>query len=294
MATRPVVVGVDGSQESLHAAQWAAMEAVRHGAPLRIVSAPAMPPRALARDLAPETVANAVRGMSARALDEAITRAEEVTTGLLIETDILTGPPAVAVTRSGAGALMIVVGARGTGGFAGMLLGSISRYSAMHAQCPVVVVREETTAVTREVAVGIRDPLDTTATLEFAFEEAALRGATLAAVHSCYSLPSVPGGSWAAAGGGRGGAEAERAEAQASQDLADALASWQDKYPDVRVRLDVVHGHPARTLACYSGHADLVVIGRRTAALAGPAIDAVQHAVLYHAHGPVAVVPSRG
>src|SRR5262245_58227287 len=64
MATRPVLVGVDGSEESLRAVEWAARQAKRHGSPLRIVSAPAMPPRMRAQ-VDPATVANALRGMSA-------------------------------------------------------------------------------------------------------------------------------------------------------------------------------------------------------------------------------------
>ena len=79
---------------------------------------------------------------------------------------------------------MLVVGARGSGGFAAMLLGSVSRYAALQACCPVVVVREETSAGHREVVVGIRDPDDADAALAYAFDEAALRGATLIAVHS--------------------------------------------------------------------------------------------------------------
>ena len=74
----------------------------------------------------PLTVADALRGASRRALAEAITRAGEVTSELLIDTDLLTGRPALAVTESGAGALMLVVGARGAGGFAAMLLCSIT------------------------------------------------------------------------------------------------------------------------------------------------------------------------
>lgn len=293
MATMPVVVGVDGSEESMRAVEWAAMEAVRHKVPLRIVSAPAMPPRMRVFDTAPPTVADAVRGASCRALAEAITRSAEVTSELPIDTELLTGRPALAVTDSGKGALMLVVGARGAGGFAAMLLGSVSRYSAMHASCPVVVVREETRAVSREVVAGIRDPHDTAATLAFAFEEAALRGATLVAVHSWYWFPSAFGGPEAREMTGRA-ADLARISTEANQNLADVLREWQDKYPAVPVRLDVVRGHPASVLGSYSARADLVVIGRRGGPATGPAVGAVQHGVLHHARGPVAVVPAEG
>jgi nucleotide-binding universal stress UspA family protein len=247
MATRPIVVGVDGSEESLLAAEWAATEAARHRAPLRIVSAAAMPARMRVHDAAPRTVSNALRGMCARAIGEAITRSEEMASKLVIGADVLGGPPATAVTDSGAGALMLVVGARGAGGFAALLLGSVSRYAAM------------------------RDPHDTAGPLAFAFEEAALRGATLVAVHSC-NFDQIP--------------------AEASRNLGDALTVWREKYPAVPVALDVVRGHPASVLASYSARADLVVIGRRGGPVTGPAVGAVQHAVLHHAHGPVAVVPA--
>ena len=75
--------------------------------------------------------------------------------------------------------------------------------------------------------------------------------------------------------------------------LAAALEQWHGKYPEVRVRQDVVRGHPARVLASYSARADLVVIGRHGHPSGpGPGIGSIQHAVLDHAHGPVAVVPS--
>ena len=79
-------------------------------------------------------------------------------------------PPAVAVADSGSGASMLVVGARGAGGFAAMMLGSVSRHVAAWAPCPVVVVREETTAVHREIVVGVRDPEYATRALAFAFD----------------------------------------------------------------------------------------------------------------------------
>jgi nucleotide-binding universal stress UspA family protein len=239
----------------------------------------------------PVTVANALRGMSAQALAAALTRTEEVAPGLSVDTGLLSGPPAVALAAAAGDASMLVVGARGIGGFTAMILGSVSRYVAMHAACPVVVVRQETSAVHREIAVGIRDTENGTAALAFAFEEAALRDADLVAVHALFWLPSalhVPG----AGGGTLQAAAHEEVLAEAASQLAGMLAGWQDKYPAVRVRQDVVRGHPARVLASYSARADLVVLGRHGGHAAGSAVGSVQHAVLNHAHGPVAIVPA--
>jgi len=283
MATLPVVVGVDGSEESLRAVQWAALEARRHHAPLRLVAAPALLPRMRVHPQDPDTVAVRLDGDARRALDEAVVRAGEVATMQQTEASLLTGPPALAVAQSGAGALMLVVGARGVGGFAAMLLGSVSRYAAMQACCPVTVVREETSAVHGEVVVGIRDPRDTTSALAYAFEEAALRGATLTAVHSCHWSRSVPGG-----------ADAGQVAAEAELSLSDALKAWHDKYPAVPVWQEVVHDHPAHVLAVYSARADLVVTGRHRGPGPHPGIGGIQHALLNHARGPVSVVPDTG
>jgi nucleotide-binding universal stress UspA family protein len=271
----PVVAGVDGSEESLRAVEWAALEARRHRAPLRIVSVP---------DL--------LRGKSCRALDEAVARSRDVAPGRRIDVDLLAGPPSLAVTQSGSGALMLVVGARGSGGFAAMTLGSVSRYAAMQARCPVVVVREETSAVYREIVVGIRDPRDSDATLAYAFDEAALRGATLVAVHSWNWFHSALGDQ-ANRGNATGQlADADHAAEEADLNLSEMLRAWRDKYPEVTVWQDVVRDHPAHVLASYSARADLVVIGRRDDAGSHPAIGGIQHALLSHARGPVAIVPA--
>jgi nucleotide-binding universal stress UspA family protein len=291
MTTKPVVVGVDGSEESLRAVEWAALEAKRHSSPLRIVSAPSLVPRIHAYNASPAAIANALRGMAARALDAAINRSEEVAQGLPITTALLSGPPPLAVAECGVGASMLVVGARGAGGFAAMVLGSVSRYAATRAPCPVVVVREESMAVHREIAVGIRDPQDTDQTLAFAFEEAALRGADLVAVHTWFWFPAALRLSAGAAE--LRPTDPDRIAAEAASSLTAALGGWRDKYPGVRVRHDVIHGHPARVLASYSARADLVVLGRHGhPADVGPGIGSIQHAVLDHAHGPVAVVPA--
>jgi nucleotide-binding universal stress UspA family protein len=275
MTTKPIVVGTDGSAQAGRAVEWAAREAVLRGAPLRIVSAAEMPPRMSAPppDTGLETVATHLIGDRDRALAAAASAALATAPDVLIDTDPVDGPPAQAVTDSGSGALLLVVGSDGKGAFAAMTLGSVSRYAAVHASCPVVVVREETAATDRLVAVGIRSPEDCGPALAFAFDEAHRRKAALLAVHA-WQFPD-----W-------------HADERAAVELDDLLNDWRGKYPDVDARRDVVHGHPGRVLADLSARADLVVLGRHSAndrVLPGPA--RVVHAVVSHAHGPVAVVP---
>ena len=149
-------------------------------------------------------------------------------------------------------------------------------------------------AVHREIAVGVRDPQDTTEALAFAFEEAAIRGAELVAVHTWFWFPSALRLSVAGEAAELRPADPDRISAEAASSLAAALEGWRDKYPGVRVRQDIVHGHPARVLASYSARADLMVLGRHDhPAGPGPGIGSIQHAVLDHAHGPVAVIPAR-
>jgi nucleotide-binding universal stress UspA family protein len=295
MAFKPIVAGTDGSEESLRAVDWAAREAVLRGAPLRIVSAAALLPRMMtSRAGATEagateydTVTDVLLEDRDRALAAAADRAAKTAPGLLIDTDRLSGPPAEAVTDSGSGALMLVVGSRGRGAFTALVLGSVSRYVASHASCPVVVLRDETSA-TRQVGVGVGD-LDTCGdSLTFAFEEASLRQASLIAIHAWHR----PQGDISRAGESFTAPGPHAAEAEAARQLEALLDSWRAKYPDVPVSQDVVHGHPGRALVGLSARADVMVIGRHVTHPERPGPGAVRHAVLNHAHGPVAVVPS--
>ena len=286
MSAQPIVAATDGSEESLRAAEWAAREAALRGAPLRIVSAAVLLPRMIGGHAMSgyDTVADTIREHRDQALAAAAERAAKAAPGLLIDTDHLDGPPAEAVTASGSGALMLVVGSRGVGGFAAMVLGSVSRYAATHASCPVVVVREAAESARRQVGIGIGD-LENTASLTFAFEEAALRKASLIAVHSWH----LPESDISRAGPTFPEPASYVAETETAKRLEQLLDDWRAKYPDVPVSQDLVHGHPGRALAGLSARADLVVLGRRTAHH-GP--GSVMHAVLSHAHGPVVTVPS--
>lgn len=291
MTTRTVVAATDGSCESIQAVEWAAREAKLHDAPLRIVSAAEMLPRMTMppHAISLQTVADALRANRDHALTAAAKAAAVIAPGLLIDTDPLDGTPAQAVTHSGTGALMLVTGSKGAGAFSAMILGSVSRYAALHACCPVVVVREENMATHRQVIVGIRHPDDCDDALGFAFEEAALRDAGLLAVHAWQSpypaYPPFPGGAQASHGH-------NAAEAHAATELERLLNRWQEKYPDVATRHDVVHGHPGRVLAGLSARADLVVLGRHPHGRAVPGPSRILQAVLSHAHGPVVTVPS--
>jgi nucleotide-binding universal stress UspA family protein len=287
MSEKPIVAATDGSEESLRAVDWAAREAVLRGAPLRIVSAAGLLPRMVASTgkSAYETVSDVIRDDSNDALTVATARAAKAAPDLLIDADHLDGGPAEAVTAAGSGALMLVVGSRGVGAFAAMILGSVSRYAATHASSPVVVVREEIGAARRQVGVGIGGLQGNTAALTFAFEEAALRKASLVAIHAWQTGQSdISRAGIALASPGR-----DHLEAEATDQLEALLTEYREKYPDVPVSHDVVHGHPGRILSGLSARADLVVLGRHPAHH-GP--GAVIHAVLNHAHGPVVTVPS--
>jgi nucleotide-binding universal stress UspA family protein len=286
VTVNPIVAAIDGSPEALRAVGWAVGEAVLRDAPLRIVSGVELPPRMSPRKDAhgPSTVAEIVTAERDHDLTAAAERATAISPDLRVSTGTLSGPVAQAVADSGAGASMLVVGSRGAGAFAAMILGSVSRYVATHAACPVVVVRDDSNASRQgQVVVGVRDAEDGDATLTFAFEEAALHGASLLAVHAWQAddpdlLPNegpVPG--------------SHAGQAGAARQLESLLDGWREKYPGVAVSQEVVHGHPGRALAGLSARAGLIVLGRHYPHR-GP--GRVIHAVLNHAHCPVATVPA--
>jgi nucleotide-binding universal stress UspA family protein len=286
MASKPIVAGTDGSEESLQAVDWAAREAALRGAPLRIVATAGLLPRMRPHTNAGqyETVTDVLVDDRDRALAIAAERAAKAAAGVLIDTDELNGPTAEAVTESGSGALMLVLGSRGVGAFTALLLGSVSRYAASHASSPVVVIRDEPSAPLGLIGVGVADTESCRDALTFALEEASLRHAGLLAIHAWHMPQSEIT---------RAGPMPTESSAQAAADAATALAGVLDecraKYPDVPVSHEVVHGHPGRALVGLSARTDLVVIGRRPGE---PGPGSVRHALLNHAHGPVAVVPS--
>jgi nucleotide-binding universal stress UspA family protein len=181
-----------------------------------------------------------------------------------------------------------VLGSHGVGTVAGLLLGSTALQVVAHTPVPVVVVRHLEPMRRQEIVVGVDAPPIGEPALAFAFEEAALRGARLRAVHVWSEPGSIDH---------RGMTplvyNPEVVTEEHAHRLDDGLATWREKYPDVEVVTEVVHGRPVRILAGLSARADLLVVGTRgRGGFAGLVLGSVSHGLLHHAHCPLAVVPS--
>ncbi|HEX6871328.1 MAG TPA: universal stress protein [Micromonosporaceae bacterium] len=279
-STRPVVVGVDESPASFGALWWAAQEARLRHLPLLIV-------HSLSAYTVTEADAQAV-------VDEAARFVRRSCAGTPAFTVVGTEPAGRELCHQSASAALIVVASRGLGGFAGLLLGSVSGYVATHARCPVLVIHngqnwagpERYDTSHHPVVVGVGPhayPSDDPAgTLAVAFAEAALRHVELRAVRS-WRPPPVPGRSDVRP------LVADVAELETAErhDLAELLAPWRAKYPQVEVRPSVVPGGAAAALVAAATDAQLVVVGGPD----GLQLGSVAQQVLHHAACPVLVVP---
>ncbi|MEU7243631.1 universal stress protein [Streptomyces sparsogenes] len=287
----PVVVGVDGSDAALDALDWAADMATRRGLPLRIVHASLWERyEGYIPSTSPDRPAERIRSETVLAM--AAERAGRRASALKVMTDVAPDDPVTALLRAGQSADAVVVGSRGRGEFASLLLGSVGLGIAVRAHCPVVVVRgrpENVRGRMGRVTVGIAErerpaggpePACGAAATAFALREARLRGCELEAVHA-----------WRYADEEHGPPE-ERAR-RAGELLEEALggASAAALAP-VPVAHRVVEASPRKALLDASAHSDLLVVGaRRRQGHFGMQLGLVNHAVLHHAQCPVAVVP---
>ncbi|SCF12620.1 Nucleotide-binding universal stress protein, UspA family [Micromonospora viridifaciens] len=279
-----VVVGVDGSEPALRAVRLAAAEAARRHRPLRVVHgfiwpllrvppAPPAPPGGGLRHQAEELVAAAV------------TEAESAAPGVRVSGEIIDGEAAAVLLGESPTAAMIVLGDRGLGGFAALVVGSVAIQVAAHADCPVLVARGAQRTV-GPVVVGVDGSAPSRAAVEFAAEEAAVRGTRLHAVHA-YTHPHSTG---------PGDMQPLVYEESLLRDeenrvLTDALTGLADRHPQVPLTREVVHGRPVGVLTEAARTAQLMVVGGHgRGALSGLLLGSVSQGVLHHADCPVAVV----
>ncbi len=285
-SVRPILVGIDGSAPALAAARWGAREAVLRQAPLRLVDAFGWMPVHQADDplqILPDDHDALLRAAEEK-LAAAAAEVAEVAPGLVVSQEVTRGNPAALLVTLSADAQLVVIGHRGLGGFAGLLLGSVGTALAAHAACPVVVVREPTDERSDgPVVVGVDGSAQSDAVLAFAVEAAVARKAPLRAVHAWLDsiVPIVVSEpvDWDAV-------------VTRQADLLDKhLAGWREKYPDLQVEPVLTHDRPAHALMQNIGDALLVVVGSRgRGGLAGMTLGSVSQALLHHAACPVVVV----
>ena len=284
-----VIVGVDGSESSLAAVETAAREAGLRKAALKVVHAFLWP--AMHVPLGPSPLGPAdggMRNMVERLVAEAVERARVVAPEVEVSHAVVTGEPLTVLEAQSRAAELVVVGSRGMGGFVGLMVGSTAVHLAAHGRCPVLVVREEA-GPDGPVVVGADGSAAGDRAVEFAFEEAELRGTGLVALHAWTTwnapLPAPQESSEPYANPpGVLGREEERL-------LAEALAGHRERHPDVAVEHKVVHGRTREALIEESRTAGLVVVGARgRGGFAGLLLGSVSQALLHHAHCPVAVV----
>ncbi|MET8978010.1 universal stress protein [Streptomyces sp. NPDC004539] len=249
----PVVVGVDSSEPSLWALDWAADEAALRGAPLHLVHAS-------------EWRRDAEDGWShdRRLLESAARRVHRRAPDVRVSTEVAGEDPEPALLRAARNATALVLGSRGRAGLTGLLRGSVSAAVAARAECPVIVVRGQGAGAAHgRVVVGVGGP----AAVRFAVREAVVRDAELEAVRT-----------WRASSG-------ENHEQRARAALERALRHAPER---LRIRRRAAEGHARQLLVSASFAADLLVVGTRSGA---GRLGLVTHRVLRDAACPVAVVP---
>jgi len=295
---RGIVVGVDGSPWATMAVRWAAHESVMRNAALTLVHVLTTPVASrlgwtFSTAPLPAEFGEWQQDDQARQLiDEAISVVEDNARdsgGVKVEAEVLSAGEVFtsaipALVEVSAEAQMIVVGSRGQGGaLVRGLLGSVSSGLVHHARCPVAVIHDDAAELESSqapVLVGIDgSPASELATC-IAFDEASWRGVDLVALHawSDVVVPDFPGVNWSAI------------ESNAEETLAEWLAGWHNRHPDVTVRPVVVRHQPARHLLAQSEDAQLVVVGSRgRGGFAGMLLGSVSTAVVHAARTPVIV-----
>ncbi|WP_280430125.1 universal stress protein [Nocardia brasiliensis] len=290
MTTDQIIAAVDGSASSYQAAAWAAVEATLHHRRLHLVTSMAIrtgygPGMSLG-----EADLEWLRRDGERILDEAKRIARTAAPGEEppITTEVSFELVIPMLIERSAHASMLVVGSRGMGAFQRGLLGSVSTATTHHAHCPVAVIHQisaiDAVSATLPVLVGVDGTANSVPALELAFEEASRRKVGLTALHAWSDVSSLdlPVAGW------------DGAQDSAAAILAESLAGYAERYPDVAVRRIVKADRPVRSLLDESANAQLVVVGSHgRGGFASMLLGSTSNALLHSVEAPMIVVRQR-
>ncbi len=302
----PIVVGVDGSEHSLRALEWALGAAEHLGSPLVVAHV-----RSDALQLGAARIASL--GPSPDLPDTVVTAVRNVVEArghtLPVRYASLDGSVTDALSAAARGARLLATGSRGHGGFASLLLGSTSRTLAATAPCPLVVVPHEARTAALEggagagrVLLGLHPEETPDEVLDFAFEAAGNRGVPLEVV-TAFRLPPQPGALVVAPSPALqvppplplADDMEEQLVREGRREQEERLRPFAERRPGVELVPVVMPGDAAGLLVEGSRDAGLLVVGRHHRHRFGTLlVGSVAHAVLHHAHCPVAVVPPTG
>ncbi|MET8778369.1 universal stress protein [Nocardia sp. NPDC004654] len=280
----PVVVGVDGSAQSLTAVRWAAEYAARHRSPLQLIHALGVPidfgPGMAGPVFDIESLRRAGHDLLTTATETARTAAAPIA-AVEISPVLADAAPVPVLRDRAAEARLLVVGTHGHGAFGRVLLGSVSTALVRHAPGPVAIIPETKSERSQKpVVVGVDGSPCSAHAVAMAFEEASQRGAEVIAVHAWSEFFRYE----------------SRAEMQTEAEalLAENLAGYSDKYPEVPVIRIVTEDRPARRLLQAAADAQLIVLGSHgRGGFPGMSLGSVPNAVLHRAECPVIVVRPR-
>jgi nucleotide-binding universal stress UspA family protein len=295
MAER-ILVGVDGSEDSIRALRWAVEEAVDRKAVLEPTTM-WQGPHDFGGELFYPGAEEKIAARAKEQLDTVVAEALGDDRIVDVECSVLHGDAAQTLCDRSAHSDLLVVGSRGHGGFTGPLLGSVSTKCAHHSLCPVVIVpkaschRESRSGQSGRIVVGMDGSEGSLRALRWAAADAELRGWSIDAVavwHDPYGGEmtlefQAPYFRWDRL------AHLTRVEEQ----LAEAVTAAVGTVPTVTVDQVIINGDPAETLCGRSADADLLVVGSRgRGGFARLMLGSVSSACAHQSRSPIVIVPA--